>query len=572
MTQNSMLVFVAVINLLIFSFVAAIVYDKESTLGGEEDESGDTREDVTDGTGTGSEQSSSYYIQIGDIKGDADDAKHKEWIEVLSYSHGISSPDSPLNPNSGRSQPFSILKLVDSSSPLLMKAMGDGDKSPVILHALKYNESSGENDDHYYTIHLFGARIVSIRNGPESGLSSTGATAPPTEEVTFVFGRIDWTYEETGITYSEDWQDGQGQGGSDEGPRTTTFLKIDGMNLSRDDTRTEWNDGTRASQRHKEWIEVLSYSHGISGDRPTLGVDLPDQDPIEYQDTDYPGQGIGSQDRDRYEPIKMICPLDEAAPELLKLMASGEEISGTIEFVKFDPVKSNGDEVYLRVRFSETTIAEIDIIDEWSISGDADDRPTEELTFNWGRLQIDWVDAGVTHDMDRENSIECLAVQEQAVFMDLSSFFDVLYGSITEDDRWDWRNNPVYSYEHNIQQQIDAASGLPTGKRQHRPVQVVWRIDKSSPLLFKAMVDGTTFDLMFRFLVRDPNPTNTSMMLTKTVFLTNASVVSVLDLDDHPDLIGMSDMQKISFAYESIKWEETASGITAEDDWEAPVA
>ena len=32
------------------------------------------------------------------------------------------------------------------------------------------------------------------------------ANAPPTEEVTFVFGKIIWTFEDGGITAEDDWE------------------------------------------------------------------------------------------------------------------------------------------------------------------------------------------------------------------------------------------------------------------------------------------------------------------------------------------------------------------------------
>lgn len=569
MAKNTILIFVAVMNLLIFAFVAAQVYNMEGTLGGEEDE---VKEDgVPDEKDVDMDNDSSkYYIQIGDIKGEATAKGHKEWIEVLSYSHGISSPDVPLNPNAGTSKPFSIFKKVDESSPLLMKSMRDGDQNPVILHALRYNESSGEHDDHYYTIKLFGARIVTINNEPELGLSSYGASAPPTEEVTFVFGKIDWTYEDTGVTYSEDWQDGQGGGGPDEGPRTAIYLKIDGKNGTDGGTRSEVGPEIREGKKHEGWIDIFSVSQGIQATRPTLGIEYPDRDLIEYPDRDLLETGIEYPDRDLYQPLSITPSMDQAYPELMKAFANREIISGTIEFVRYDPVKSNDGEIFQRIRFSETTIASIDMGNDWSISGDADDRPTEEITFHWGRLEIDWVDAGVTHTMDRADTIEQPSLQEQAIFADLNGFFDV-FTEITHDDRWDWRNNPVYSYEHEIEQEINAASGLPTGKRQHRPVEIIRRVDKSSPLLFKAMVDGITFDLTFQFMMRNPQPGNSTMMISKTISLTNASVVSVLDLDDHPDLIGTSDMEKVAFAYESITWDDKASGVTAEDDWESPV-
>lgn len=38
----------------------------------------------------------------------------------------------------------------------------------------------------------------------------------------------------------------------------------------------------------------------------------------------------------------------------------------------------------------------------------------------------------------------------------------------------------------------DAASGLPTGKRQHKPLVITKELDKSSPLLMEAMVESTS--------------------------------------------------------------------------------
>ena len=38
----------------------------------------------------------------------------------------------------------------------------------------------------------------------------------------------------------------------------------------------------------------------------------------------------------------------------------------------------------------------------------------------------------------------------------------------------------------------DAASGLPSGKRQHKPISVTKPIDKSSPMLARCLASGTT--------------------------------------------------------------------------------
>ena len=48
----------------------------------------------------------------------------------------------------------------------------------------------------------------------------------------------------------------------------------------------------------------------------------------------------------------------------------------------------------------------------------------------------------------------------------------------------------VVSLGHAIVTPRDAASGLPTGRRQHSPMTIVKHYDKASPLLFKACATG----------------------------------------------------------------------------------
>lgn len=48
----------------------------------------------------------------------------------------------------------------------------------------------------------------------------------------------------------------------------------------------------------------------------------------------------------------------------------------------------------------------------------------------------------------------------------------------------------VYSYAHEIISPRDAASGLPTGKRMHKPFVITKELDKSTPLLYMAFSDS----------------------------------------------------------------------------------
>ncbi len=109
---------------------------------------------------------------------------------------------------------------------------------------------------------------------------------------------------------------------------------------------------------------------------------------------------------------------------------------------------------------------------------------------------------------------------------------------------------------HEIVSPRDPASGLPTGKRQHKPLIITKQLDKSSPLFLNALVTNENLTAVTISLTRDGQP-------VATIKLTNASIA---DYTDH------GDTEHWSFTYQKIEWTWLDGGITAEDDWEAPVS
>ncbi len=67
--------------------------------------------------------------------------------------------------------------------------------------------------------------------------------------------------------------------------------------------------------------------------------------------------------------------------------------------------------------------------------------------------------------------------------------FDGVDGESLDKDHKGWIN--VISVSAVVSPR-DAASGLPSGKRQHKPISVTKPIDKSSPMLARCLSDGTT--------------------------------------------------------------------------------
>ena len=124
------------------------------------------------------------FAKIGDIKGESNDSKHRNAIEVLSFSWGISNASRQHAP--GRVSParkvnlqsFSIMKRLDSTSPQLFVSACDGSVFPEVNFTLR--KAGGEQMD-YFKIAL---RDVVISSVAPSGSSGGG---DPMEQVSFDF-------------------------------------------------------------------------------------------------------------------------------------------------------------------------------------------------------------------------------------------------------------------------------------------------------------------------------------------------------------------------------------------------
>jgi type VI secretion system secreted protein Hcp len=127
--------------------------------------------------------------------------------------------------------------------------------------------------------------------------------------------------------------------------------------------------------------------------------------------------------------------------------------------------------------------------------------------------------------------------------------------------------------EHSIVSPRDPASGLPTGRRQHKPFTIVKSLDKSTPLLYQVLVTNENLPTVTLKFYK-PAVAGGKPVVYYTVTLTNASISSIRDWkpntrDLSADRAG--DLEEVSFTYQKITWTYADGGVTAEDDWEAPV-
>ena len=149
-------------------------------------------------------------------------------------------------------------------------------------------------------------------------------------------------------------------------------------------------------------------------------------------------------------------------------------------------------------------------------------------------------------------------------------------GSVTQKGRAD--SIMVIAYEHGIVSPRDVASGLPTGKRQHKPLMIMKELDKSSPLLYQSLVTNeniTEWKLEFWTPQLAARMGSGAEVQHYTIELMNANIASIeqhmLNNKD-PLLTRYVEYEKIFFTYQKITWTWKDGGITSEDDWESPIA
>jgi type VI secretion system secreted protein Hcp len=126
------------------------------------------------------------FAKIGTIKGESPDAKHKDEIEVLSYSWGVQQTLGPVDEGSGKAnfQDFTIVHRIDKSTPALMLACATGShfKDATITH-----RKSGKEPLEYLIIKMDDLIITGVTHGGDT-------TGPGSETVTLSFAKVDLEY------------------------------------------------------------------------------------------------------------------------------------------------------------------------------------------------------------------------------------------------------------------------------------------------------------------------------------------------------------------------------------------
>jgi type VI secretion system secreted protein Hcp len=130
------------------------------------------------------------FIKLGDIKGESKDKSHKDEIDVLSWSWGLSQSGTMHMGGGGGAgkanfQDISMVKYIDKASPNLMYAVSSGKHYPEALLTVR---KAGENAIEYLKITMQKVLISSISTGGSGGEDRL------TENVTLNFAAVKVEY------------------------------------------------------------------------------------------------------------------------------------------------------------------------------------------------------------------------------------------------------------------------------------------------------------------------------------------------------------------------------------------
>lgn len=131
------------------------------------------------------------------------------------------------------------------------------------------------------------------------------------------------------------------------------FLKISGV------------PGESTDDKHKEWIEVLSYHWGI--DQPTT--------------QSASSHGSLSAERANFNPFMVVKALDKASPKLALACASGEHFpDATLELCR-----AGGDkQPYMEYKLTDVIVSSYR---PGGSSGGGEAIPLEEISLNYGKIE-----------------------------------------------------------------------------------------------------------------------------------------------------------------------------------------
>ena len=152
------------------------------------------------------------YLTANGTKIDGDSTieslERADSIECLSFSDSVRTAreaSSGLASGERTYEPIRIVKRIDKASPLIAKALCNNEVIEGTFKFFRPNPAGDGTTEHFFTVEIEEGRVGSVTRISPDTIDPASSNAPPTEEVSFVFGKIGWTFEPGGQSHIDHW-------------------------------------------------------------------------------------------------------------------------------------------------------------------------------------------------------------------------------------------------------------------------------------------------------------------------------------------------------------------------------
>jgi type VI secretion system secreted protein Hcp len=139
-----------------------------------------------------------YYLKIDGIKGESADDKHRDWIELDSFSWGMTNSNAAGSGGGAGKVSFQDLHFtmkVDKASPKLMLACATGQHIPTLKFVVARADGATGGTTDYYVVTLSDVLVSSFQSsGPPRPPAGTPTDVPMTASLSLNFTKIQWDY------------------------------------------------------------------------------------------------------------------------------------------------------------------------------------------------------------------------------------------------------------------------------------------------------------------------------------------------------------------------------------------
>ena len=124
------------------------------------------------------------FMRMDGIEGESQDAQHRDEIDVLAWSWGMSNPASQVGGTAGRVriEDLKVTKYVDKASPELMLRCSNGQRIPEVILTFRRAGPAGPRE--FFVITMRDVMVTSV------SISGSGTEARFTENVSLNFSRV----------------------------------------------------------------------------------------------------------------------------------------------------------------------------------------------------------------------------------------------------------------------------------------------------------------------------------------------------------------------------------------------